>query len=56
MRKCDRITTNPEILGGQPTIRSMRLTVHRVVEAVASPSVQTSTRFSLLLEHFCRRL
>lgn len=36
MRKFDRITTNPEILGGQPTIRGMRLTVRRVVEAVAA--------------------
>ena len=36
MRKFDRITTNPEILGGQPIIRGMRLTVRRVVEAVAT--------------------
>jgi uncharacterized protein (DUF433 family) len=35
MAKFDRITRNPEILGGQPTIRGMRLTVRRVVEAVA---------------------
>jgi uncharacterized protein (DUF433 family) len=35
MARFDRITTNPEILGGQPTIRGMRLTVRRVVEAVA---------------------
>jgi uncharacterized protein (DUF433 family) len=35
MPKFDRITTNPQILGGQPTIRGMRLTVRRVVEAVA---------------------
>lgn len=31
----DRITTNPEIMNGQPCIRGMRLTVRRVVEAVA---------------------
>jgi uncharacterized protein (DUF433 family) len=31
----DRITVNPEIMNGQPCIRSMRLTVRRVVEAVA---------------------
>ena len=31
----DRITSNPEILNGQPTIRSTRLTVHRVIEALA---------------------
>lgn len=36
MRKFDRITTNPEILGGQPIIRGMRLTVRRIVEAVAT--------------------
>jgi uncharacterized protein (DUF433 family) len=33
--KFDRITVNPEIMNGQPCIRSMRLTVRRVVEAVA---------------------
>ena len=31
----DRITSNPEVMNGQPTIRGMRLTVRRVVEAVA---------------------
>ena len=31
----DRITVNPEIMNGQPCIRGMRLTVRRVVEAVA---------------------
>ena len=35
MSRFDRITVNPAILGGQPTIRNMRLTVRRVVEAVA---------------------
>ena len=35
MKKLDRITSNPEILNGQPIIRGMRLTVRRVVEAVA---------------------
>jgi len=35
MKKLDRITSNPEILNGQPTIRGMRITVRRVVEAVA---------------------
>jgi len=33
--KFDRITVNPEIMNGQPCIRNMRLTVRRVVEAVA---------------------
>ena len=35
MAKFDRITSDPNILGGQPTIRGMRLTVRRVVEALA---------------------
>ena len=35
MTKFDRITSEPAILGGQPIIRGMRLTVKRVVEAVA---------------------
>ena len=35
MKKFDRITSNPAILGGQPTIRGMRLTVRRGVEALA---------------------
>jgi uncharacterized protein (DUF433 family) len=30
----DRITTNPAILNGQPTIRGMRLTVRRVIQAL----------------------
>ncbi len=34
-RKFDRITCDPEIVNGQPCIRGMRLTVRRVVEAVA---------------------
>jgi uncharacterized protein (DUF433 family) len=33
--KFDRVTLNPEIMNGQPCIRGMRLTVRRVVEAVA---------------------
>jgi len=31
----DRITWNPDQMNGQPCIRGMRLTVRRVVEAVA---------------------
>jgi uncharacterized protein (DUF433 family) len=34
-RKLDRITINPAIMNGQPSIRGMRLTVRRVVEAAA---------------------
>jgi uncharacterized protein (DUF433 family) len=35
MNRFDRITSNPAIVGGQPCIRGMRLTVKRVVESVA---------------------
>jgi uncharacterized protein (DUF433 family) len=35
MKTFDRINVDPAILGGQPTVRGMRLTVRRVVEAVA---------------------
>ena len=35
MNKLDRITSDPAILDGQPIIRGMRLTVRRVVEALA---------------------
>jgi uncharacterized protein (DUF433 family) len=35
MQSFDRITWNPRQLNGQPCIRGMRLTVRRVVEAVA---------------------
>ncbi len=31
----DRITVYPEIMNGQPCIRGMRLTVRRVIQAVA---------------------
>ena len=35
MQGFDRITWNPNQMNGQPCIRSMRLTVRRVIEAVA---------------------
>ena len=35
MNTLDRITVDPEIMNGQPCIRGMRLTVRRVVAAVA---------------------
>ncbi len=35
MAKFDRITSVPTILNGQPTIRGMRLSVRRVLEALA---------------------
>ena len=31
----DRISSDPKILGGQPCIRGMRLTVRRLLEAIA---------------------
>ncbi len=33
--KFDRITVDPATMNGQPCVRGMRLTVRRVVEAVA---------------------
>ena len=35
MTAFDRITGVPTVLNGQPTIRGMRLTVRRVIEALA---------------------
>ena len=35
MQSFDRITWNPNQMNGQPCIRGMRLTVRRVVEAIA---------------------
>lgn len=35
MNRFDRTTINPALVNGQPCIRGMRLTVKRVVEAVA---------------------
>ena len=36
MEAFDRITINPETMNGQPCIRNMRLTVRRVLEALAA--------------------
>ena len=35
MARLDRITINPSRMNGQPCVRDLRLTVRRVVEAVA---------------------
>jgi len=35
LRQFDRITTNPARMNGQPCIRDLRLTVKRVLEALA---------------------
>jgi uncharacterized protein (DUF433 family) len=36
MAVVDRITTNPAIMNGQPCIRGTRITVRRVLEALAT--------------------
>ncbi len=36
MRELNRITFNPQIMGGKPTIREMRVTVGTIVGLVAS--------------------
>jgi len=36
MPSFDRITSDPRIMNGQPCVRGMRLTVRRVLEAVAT--------------------
>ena len=36
MTQLDRITSDPAIMNGQPCIRGMRLTVRRVLEALAT--------------------
>lgn len=33
--RLDRITVNPNVMNGQPCIRGMRLTVRRVLQAIA---------------------
>lgn len=41
MTQFDRITSDPGILSGQPCIRGMRLSVKRVLEALATCSNRT---------------
>jgi uncharacterized protein (DUF433 family) len=36
MTMFDRITSNPAVLNGQPCVRGQRLTVRRVLEALAT--------------------
>ena len=36
MPTLDRITTNPEVMGGKPCIRGMRVTVGTIVGLIAS--------------------
>jgi uncharacterized protein (DUF433 family) len=40
----DRITMNPRVLNGQPCIRGLRLTVKRVLEALALYPDRTELR------------
>jgi uncharacterized protein (DUF433 family) len=40
----DRITTDPAVLSGQPCIRGLRLTVRRVLEALAVYPDRTELR------------
>jgi uncharacterized protein (DUF433 family) len=35
MSQLDRITVDPQVMNGQPCIRGMRLTVRRVLQAIA---------------------
>ena len=44
MNAFDRITYDPEVLGGQPCIRGLRLTVRRVLEALATYSDRAELR------------
>ena len=41
----DRITTDPATMNGQPCIRGMRITVRRVLEALATYSDRNELRF-----------
>jgi uncharacterized protein (DUF433 family) len=36
VQQFDRITMNPEVMGGKPCIRGMRVTVGMIVEAMAA--------------------
>ena len=36
MERLDRITSDPRRMNGEPTIRNLRLTVRRVLEALAT--------------------
>ena len=36
MNRPERITSNPEVMGGKPCIRGMRVTVGMIIEALAA--------------------
>lgn len=42
--KLDRITTNPQRMNGAPCVRDLRLTVRRVLEALATYSDRNELR------------
>jgi len=44
MTTFDRITSDPALLNGQPCIRGLRLTVRRVLEALAAYSLSENRR------------
>lgn len=44
MTSFDRITSDPALMNGQPCIRGMRLTVRRVLEALATYSDREQLR------------
>ena len=44
MTNFDRITTDPARLNGEPCIRNMRLTVRRVLEALATYADRTELK------------
>jgi uncharacterized protein (DUF433 family) len=46
VQRFDRITWNPNQMNGQPCIRGLRLTVRRVVEALAVYQVQQALEFA----------
>ncbi len=39
MQELKRITVNPEVMGGKPCIRGMRVTVGMIVESIAGRTV-----------------
>jgi len=57
MASFDRITSDPAIMNGQPCVRGMRLTVRRVLEALATyaDKAELSSEFPELEEEDIRQ-
>jgi uncharacterized protein (DUF433 family) len=54
MSRFDRITVDPKKLNGQPCIRGLRITVRRVLEALAAlTSATIPDGFPAASEHAC---